>query len=300
MKNKSCFILGLPAAGKTSYLAALAYSLEQTDIQTKFRWDKFTENHQYLALLAETWARGEKVPRTNPGIGMQQDRLCLQLKDDEGQIFQVIFPDLSGEIFQAQYRSREIDEELAEQIVNCGGVMLFINPENIQEPELISELPAHIREEVSPDQSSQESVKQDSAKAISTEPTPTAVELVVLLQDILFLVEDKNDISMPFVVVVSAWDVIEDYQDPEQLVKERLPLLWQYLHTHRNQLKASYYGVSAQGGRLDSEEEAEQLLEKNGAMPVERILVVNPTGEQSHDITSPLWDIMNTSVEMEP
>lgn len=298
MKSKSYFILGLPAAGKTSYLAALAYSLEQTDIQTKFKWNKFTENHQYLALLAETWARGEKVPRTNPGIGMQQDRLCLQLQDSEDQNIQVVFPDLSGEIFQEQYRSREIDGELAEQIADCGGVMLFINPENVQEPELISELPAHIRAEVSPDKSTQESVRQDSTETIPMESTPTAVQLVVLLQDVLFLMESRDVISMPFAVIVSAWDVVKDYQNPEQFVKERLPLLWQYLHTHRNQLKASYYGVSAQGGRLDSEEGAEQLLEKYGAMPVERILVVDPTGEQSHDITSPLWDMMNAAVEM--
>ena len=86
MKNGSCFILGLPAAGKTSFLAALAYSLEQTDIQTKLKWDRFTGNHQYLALLAETWAKGEKVPRTNPGT--EQERLHLQLQDSEGKVFQ--------------------------------------------------------------------------------------------------------------------------------------------------------------------------------------------------------------------
>ncbi len=90
MKSGSCFILGLPAAGKTSYLAALAYSLEQTDIQTKFKWHKFTENHQYLALLAETWAKGEEVPRTNSGT--EQERLHIQLLDSEGQVFQVVFP----------------------------------------------------------------------------------------------------------------------------------------------------------------------------------------------------------------
>lgn len=306
MKNGSCFILGLPAAGKTSYLAALAYSLEQTDIQTKFKWDKFTENHQYLAMLAETWARGEEVPRTNPGI--EQERLRLQLLDEEGQVFHVIFPDLSGETFQKQYRSREMGEELAAQIADCGSIMLFINPENTKEPELISELPAHIRKEPLPEDSAQEPAGQDSLKGspmedapantASTEATPTAVQLVVLLQDILLLLENRELNPIPLAVIISAWDVVTDCENPEQCSKKRLPLLWQYLQTHKEQLKASYYGISAQGGRLNPEEETEQLLEKYSAMPAERILVIDSSGEQSHDITLPLWDLMSASVEI--
>ena len=306
MKSGSCFILGLPAAGKTSYLAALAYSLEQTDIQTKFKWHKFTENHQYLALLAETWAKGEEVPRTNSGT--EQERLHLQLLDSEGQVFQVVFPDLSGETFQKQYRSREMEKELADQIAACGSIMLFVNPGNMKEPELISELPADIRAKAPAEDSMQEPAEQSSgeaspmgdmpADAESTETTPTAVQLVVLLQDILFLLENREINSMPLAVVVSAWDVVNAHTAPEQHVKERLPLLWQYLYTHSDQLKVLYYGVSAQGGPLDSEEKSEQLLEKYSAVPVERILVVGPDGEESHDITSPLWDMMHASVEM--
>lgn len=304
MKNGSCFILGLPAAGKTSFLAALAYSLEQADIQTKLKWDRFTGNHQYLALLAETWAKVEKVPRTNPGT--EQEHLHLQLQDREGQVLQVEFPDLSGETFQKQYRTREMEEELAAQITACGSIMLFINPGNTKEPELISELPAHIRRE-SPPEDSQGAAKnspeeapprEDTPTEAPKEATPTAVQLVVLLQDILFLLENRKINFVPLAVVVSAWDIVTDCESPEQYVKERLPLLWQYVYTHGDQLEVSYYGISAQGGRLNSEEEAEQLLEKHSAAPVKRILVVDSAGERSHDITLPLWNVMHASVEM--
>lgn len=306
MKNGSCFILGLPAAGKTSFLAALAYSLEQTDMPTKLKLDRFTGNHQYLALLAETWAKGEKVPRTNPGT--EQERLRLQLRDSEDRVLQVEFPDLSGETFQKQYRTREIDEDLAAQIADCGSLMLFINPGSTKEPELIAELPAQIRNEPSPEDPPPETAEDDPegsppvgntpADAAPKEVTPTAVQLVVLLQDILFLLESRGSVSLPLAVVVSAWDVVMDRGGPEHFVKERLPLLWQYLYTHKEWLEVSYYGVSAQGGRLNSEEEAERLLEKHSAIPVERILVVDPAGEQSHDITLPLWNVMHGSVEM--
>ena len=304
MKNGSCFILGLPAAGKTSFLAALAYSLEQTDIQTKLKWDRFTGNHQYLALLAETWAKAEKVQRTNPGT--EQEHLHLQLQDSEGQVLQVEFPDLSGETFQKQYRTREMEEELATQITACGSIMLFINPGNTKEPELISELPAHIRRE-SPPEDSQGAAKdspeetppgEDTPAEAPKEATPTAIQLAVLLQDILFLLENHESGAVPLAVVVSAWDVVADCEGPEQCVKEHLPLLWQYLYTHRDQLDVLYYGISAQGGRLNSEEETERLLEKHSAAPVKRILVVDSAGERLHDITLPLWNVMHASVEM--
>lgn len=59
--SKSCFIIGLPAAGKTSYLAALAYSLEQQNIPTKLQWKSFSGNQQYLTKLAEKWLTAEAV-----------------------------------------------------------------------------------------------------------------------------------------------------------------------------------------------------------------------------------------------
>jgi hypothetical protein len=184
--------------------------------------------------------------------------------------------------------------------------MLFINPGNIKEPELISELPAHIRRE-SPPEDSQGAAKdspeetppgEDTPAEAPKEATPTAIQLAVLLQDILFLLENHESGAVPLAVVVSAWDVVADCEGPEQCVKEHLPLLWQYLYTHRDQLDVLYYGISAQGGRLNSEEETERLLEKHSAAPVKRILVVDSAGERLHDITLPLWNVMHASVEM--
>lgn len=104
--SKSCFILGLPAAGKTSYLAALAYLLQQKAVETKLHWKNFTNDHQYLASLAETWLKCEPVSRTS--MGLQQQSLSIRLCDENDNVFDVSFPDLSGEIFQRQYAEREI------------------------------------------------------------------------------------------------------------------------------------------------------------------------------------------------
>lgn len=44
MGTRSCFIVGFPSAGKTSFLAALAYSLEQRETPTRLKWEQFSGN----------------------------------------------------------------------------------------------------------------------------------------------------------------------------------------------------------------------------------------------------------------
>lgn len=82
-------------------------------------------------------------------------------------------------------------------------------------------------------------------------------------------------------------------------MKQHLPLLWQYLVSSSDVLFARYYGVSAQGGSLQSPEEAECLVEQFEDQPLHRILVVNESGAVSHDITTPLWELMNAQTEEE-
>lgn len=286
---RSCFIVGMPSAGKTSFLAALAYSLEQRETPTCLRWEHFSGNQQYLAKLAETWCAGSQVPRTMPDT--QQESLRLGLKDVDGGTYDITFPDLSGETFQAQYMDREIQQSLAETIQNSGSFLLFLNPGKIAEPTLIADLPSGTRH------------SKDAGNVEGTEPRKrdplcddaTAAQLVVLLQD--FLVVRKRQ-RLPLGVVVSAWDIAQDdFKFPQDFVKQHLPLLWQYLVSNNDVFFTRYYGVSAQGGSLQSQEEAERLVEQFEDQPLHRILVVNESGVVSHDITMPLWEMMNAQME---
>ena len=283
--SKTCFILGLPAAGKTSYLAALAYSLQQRRVETKLHWAKFSGNQQYLGNLAKIWLTAEPVLRTS--IASQQNQISVYLEDLTGKIYDINFPDLSGEIFQKQYIDREIDASLVDHIINCDGFLLFINPAEIIEPELISELPLKTR--LAP-------VEFELKERNAAKNDPTEVQLVSLLQDIDFLQKGKQK---PLMIVISAWDMIKGiYSIPERFIEERTPLLWQYLKANERIFSTSYFGVSAQGGALDTSEQSEALIEQYEENPAERILVINSAGEESHDITLPLWEVMNHMPEM--
>lgn len=289
--KKSCFIAGLPSTGKTSYLAALAYSLQQRETPTRLQWEHFSGNQQYLAKLAETWCAGSLVPRTLPGT--QQETLHLDLMDEDRNEYNITFPDLSGETFQTQYTDREIRKSLAKLIQNCSSFLLFLNPEKIVEPALIADLPSATRH-------GKDTQNVEEAKLKKRDPLhddSTAAQLVVLLQDFLAL-RKREPFSLG--VVVSAWDILkDDHIFPQDFVMQHLPLLWQYLDSNNDVLFARYYGVSAQGGSLQSPGEAESLVAQFEDQPLHRILVVNESGEVFHDITMPLWEMMNSQTEEE-
>ncbi len=288
MGTRSCFIVGFPSAGKTSFLAALAYSLEQRETPTRLKWEQFSGNQQYLVKLAETWCAGSQVPRTM--LNTQQDALHLGLIDTDGSTYDVTFPDLSGETFQAQYIDREIRQSLAKMVRDSGSFLLFLNPEKIIEPTLITNLPSNTRH-------SEDAESIEGRKRNPLDDDSTAAQLVVLLQDFLAL---RNWQRFQLGVVVSAWDIVkDDYRLPQDFVKQHLPLLWQYLVSNSDVLFTRYYGVSAQGGSLQSPEEAECLVEQFEDQPLHRILVVNESGIVSHDITLPLWEMMGAQTEDE-
>lgn len=283
--SKSCFIIGLPAAGKTSYLAALAYSLEQQNIPTKLQWKSFSGNQQYLTKLAEKWLTAEPVDRTS--FSLEQRSLSWCLSDDDDNKYNISFPDLSGETFQKQYVDREIDSALAKMIVASDGLILFINPQGIIEPTLISQLPLPLRENEKNDSSPKErNQKIDD---------PTVVQIIVLLQDTAYLLKGKR---MPLVVIVSAWDVVENsFTTPEDFVMKHTSLLWQFLKANNDIFNVSYYGVSAQGGKIETSEQAEALIEQYENNPWMRMSATDNLGVKSHDITLPLWELLNKKME---
>ena len=284
--SKSCFILGLPEAGKTSYLAALAYSLEQREVDTFLKWGKYTGDHQYIANLEQKWLAAEPVERTS--VALQKNCLSMKLSDTEGNEYNVSFPDLSGEIFQSQYVDREINRDLADIIKSSDGCILFINPESLIEPTSISDLPVQTGDV--------QSVPSYHRKREPLKDDPTEVQLITLLQDIQFL-QDCSYLNL--VVAISAWDIIENqqYNLPQDFLHQRTPLLYQFLTSNSDFIKTTYYGISAQGGDYAKDGVVDHLVSQYEDSPVKRIIVVNSEGKSGHDLTIPLWTAMNSVSE---
>lgn len=271
MNKRSYFIAGLPEACKTTYLAALWYCLNNSKGGLEIK--RFIGDHTYLSDICNKWADVKQISRTKPEF--EKIRITLLLKTQNQEEFEVTFPDLSGESFQAQYTKRETTQEIADYIKQCDGILLFINPENINELTLIPEVPKELREDA-----------QQENMALPRNPLedPMQVQLVELLQFINYI-RDAQVIKLG--VIISAWDRVEvalgDLKNkPKEFVFKRLPLLWQFLESNSNCYLSYYYGISAQGGQLS---ESQVLLGKD---PYERLIVVDEYGNRSHDISLPL------------
>lgn len=265
--NKNYYIIGLPDSGKTSFVGALGYFLTMsTENVSAFYLDKIN-NMDYINQVAEQWAKCEKAIRTNETAYYN---VSLNLIDREnGDKVNISMPDQSGEIFRHIINNKLIDEEKYKQLLGCGKVLIFINPSRIKTDALIPDIPKEIRNETD------ENVEMSKKPQLNIQ-----AEYVQMLQYLYFIRKSQTNLK----IIVSAWDMYPEYDLPEYVLKDKVPLVWQYLHTNKEHFDCEYWGISAQGGDLNNKKVQEKLRDYDNH--IERIIIVNHLGEKSNDITS--------------
>jgi len=274
--DKKCFIAGLPSAGKTTFLAALMNLISADNANSKLILHRI-ENIQYLTSLSEKWANMEPLERTFPSNEHIDITINLELPNKE--TVDLFLPDLSGETFQKLYEMREISEELANCIVEAETFLFFVNVKNIKELGLISE---HFNNQIT-DESNENGLHRRNPK----EHDPLQIQIIQLLQFFLLLRKNKK-IRIGF--MFSAWDAMKTNchnVKPEQFLKDRMNMLWQFCNSNLENIEYCTWGISAQGGEL---EQKDALLDKE--YPYQRILVEGNEGYQGNDLTLPLYLLM--------
>jgi len=276
---KRCYIMGLPNAGKTTYLAALWFSLNSPLMQNKIKL-KTMCNATYLAELSKKWVNAEQLGRTK--LGSEETDISIDIIDENENVFNLKFPDLSGETFQNQYEKRQILDELVEYIRSADGILFFINVGDIKGITFIAEMP----NESGPPQSQNNSDEEKYSVRNPKQDDPIQIQVIELLQ---FVEEIKESKTSNLGIVLSAWDLTKkiDEPSPEEFVKKKMNMLWQFLQSNKNIFKTSFWGVSAQGGKLDARNDLLDIVE-----PMERIITENNYGEISHDITLPIYKVV--------
>lgn len=295
MKNKKCFIMGLPNAGKTTFLAALWYAISNGENAVRLNLSRIEGNISYLAKLSEQWLECQPLDRTKSGEEIKKISILLKDKNEE---YSLQFPDLSGETFQNWYNHRKIEKSLAKQVKEADSILFFINVKDIVGPVLINEANQYIDRDESKEnvivhdstiESSLES-QNSSSKRNRLKHDPVSVQIVELLQFVSIL---KLSQSVKLGIVFSAWDLLEENSiRPEDYAKQELILLWQFLVTNKNIFEVSYWGISAQGGTI---EEKDKLLSYE--RPYERIQIVDNNMKISHDITSVIYKLIGETDE---
>lgn len=272
MKENKCFIMGLPNAGKTTFLAALWYVVNNGENDAQLELFRIEGNTNYLAKLSESWLECKPIDRTKRGEEKKEITIYLT---DKKENYAIQFPDLSGETFQNWYVQRKIEESLAEKIKEANSILFFINVKDIVSPFLINKANQYLEPAIEEKTNIRNKIEHD----------PVCVQIIELLQFVSLI---KKSERVKLGIVFSAWDLVEKYSiRPEDYAKQELPLLWQFLEVNKSRLEVSYWGISALGGAI---EETDKLL--SYAHPYERLQVMDSAMIKSHDITSVIYKMI--------
>ncbi len=282
-------IVGLPASGKTTFLAALWELVCEDRVAKALQFYSIGSSDQaYLRKIVEVWRSAKEQGRTEL-TGTSSVRMTLA--DAGGRVVRVTIPDVPGEAFRSMWEDRELDHALFGTL-GTGNILLLLHGDKIKAPAWVTERAALRR-----------TIKATKAEAAlqEWEPkfAPTQVQLVDLLQ--LVSCQPVGRPGRKVAVVVSAWDKAEgEGLEPDKFLNAKLPMLSQYLAAGRDRWDYRVYGVSAQGGDYDENDrnktnpkkgkDAERLRDVD--IPAERIRLVSGS-EETHDLTGPLQWLMD-------
>jgi len=276
-------LIGLPATGKTTFLAALWHVVDSEEIPGSLRLKTLDGDCTYPNKIRNDWLSCRPFGRTT--ITPEQF-VSMQLTEPAtGRTAEVFFPDMSGESFHLQWKDRSWTKVYDTLVRNAMGVLLFVHPKQVVEPMRI-DFADPLAEELGAVKNS-DSAAQDEGVTWDAALTPTQVQLVELLQFLLLRVAERTPFRVA--MVVSAWDLVcQEGRSPEEWLARRLPLLDQYLKGNPELFTTRVYGVSAQGG--DLQQDIDLLREKHRHS--ERITIVGQDCLQ-HDLTAPVRWLMS-------
>lgn len=268
MTQHTVFMAGLPDAGKTTFIAALWHLIFSKTADTLLRFDTVEGiDTQHLTDLRNEWLKAKKPARTK--FAMERTAV-LKLKNAAGDKLALSLDDLAGEGFRRMWTARRASAKVSNIARSADRFLLFVNVANIQLPRTTAELKA-----TSGGESMGKPTPFDAKRA------PTAVQVTDILQQLM-----RAPISArpsKIAVGLTAWDEVSaDGLSPQELMVERMPLLNQYLQGLGKRVEIKLFGLSAQGGSYEVDEERKRVLDTID--PSDRILIVDDEGS-SRDLT---------------
>jgi hypothetical protein len=280
-------ILGLPASGKTTFLAALWHLIQADEADCRLVLQSYEGDVKYLNRIAEAWRTFQVVGRTSQ-IGDVD--VSMIVKDPESEtIAELRFPDLAGESFDTQVERRRVKPGYVEGFSDDAGVLLFIKVNKGRDLTI-----AELNERLPPELLAAEAQAADGPPAADA-PRPTEwsvnlvspqVRIVQILSDLLdppFAVKPRR-----LAVMLSAWDVLgEPRPAPTEWLRQEMSLVDQFLSSNSDMFETRVYGVSAQG--MDLEEDDIDAMPQIAAS---RRIIIDGPDVRPHDLTAPLIWLM--------
>lgn len=303
--SNGVILAGLPATGKTSYLALLYHAIvvERADGLSLGRYD---DDRAYVTEISDALLASRVAGRT--GVDDERD-VTLSLTYD-GEDFVLEIPDLSGETWEHALVERRWSQELHDDIADAAGFMVFVHCGAIDNGLTIVDVDqataALVGDDDAPNGAGQDQVKVEqrespgaATRAVSgndreqvadadegdeeTHCTQlTQVSLVELIQ--FFAATSPRPIRVS--LVISAWDLEPRHLTPQEWLSKTLPMLAQFLEVNTDEVDAMAWGVSAQGADLGDEQVREKYKDKD---PIDRAQIRDAEGSEAGVAAPLLW-----------
>src|ERR1700733_9911022 len=104
MEEREFLLTGLPAAGKTTFIAALWHVVSSKEIPTELQLGELQPSRDHLNDISKRWRECSTVRRTILG---RERNVTMNLETlDRKRSFRLTLPDTSGEAFQRIFETR--------------------------------------------------------------------------------------------------------------------------------------------------------------------------------------------------
>ncbi|WP_226949290.1 TRAFAC clade GTPase domain-containing protein [Raoultella ornithinolytica] len=284
--NSNFIIMGLPASGKTTFLAALWHLVESNETTCRLELDAYDGDLTYLNRIAEAWRNFEPVPRTSQ-IGDMNVAIHLRNRET-GEKGTAFFPDLAGETFDRQVEDRIFRKDFMKGFSEDDGILFFISSDVREDFISVTELNARLPSDSEIDESLNDTPAEMRITEWEPKLLPAQVKIVQLLSDI---------IRPPFeprlrriALLISAWDLVHrSGVTPYDWLEVNMPLVAQFLKANKDYFEHQIYGVSAQGVNLNDDTAVDEVA---NLLASRRIKIVGMESE-GNDLTEPLIWLMS-------
>ena len=259
-----CLIAGLPAAGKSTYIGALAYLLQNPVNNQVLKLSETPDDLSYLNKLIGPWLSLQKMERTTRGFANNIDLKLVRITD--GKTFSISLPDIAGEDYESiVLQNAEVIKKWTEE---PDSLLLFINDWK----------DSYLKEQLG---DTEPSNKTKEPPLFSIKDMSVTVQNVLILKELNILYPWKK-----LAIGLSSWDKFsKQYTSPVMMLEQRAPFLYNFVMHYFPD--AYIFGVSAQGDEYIEDEDVQStLLEKTEKGT--RAFIVDKDGFMSYDLTLPL------------
>lgn len=288
MNKKYYYMLGFPASGKTTFLAAFTYMLKNRtkNVFLHLKPDELPEgvDEEFNEQIGR-WASFIKLNHTMVG---QVHKMKYTLYGDDDAVYVLDVPDRSGETFFQILKDRYASEEIKADLLRTSEFLFFVNLGEMvigNGEEFLEEISQEVRAEFELKEADVETEKKNESQNESGEMKSGQFQMVDLLQ----IISDICNKRIIIKFIISAWDQHEKSGEggetplPESVFEKKLPLVYQFLCSNEEFYDVQYWGVSAQGGELSDEKD--NLKKSFNIEAMERVKVVDASGKVNYDLS---------------